>query len=289
MTLSETSKIRSPRSSLDSIDFLFASDVEVAPHPDERFRARTEDVLMEMLKEVKCEDEYSNEPAPLFIVFNGDVDARFDDRYSDIFKEIKRTAPCYYVFGNHECKILGCVEEWKRLLNMKSSYYSWRLSCTGITVTFIVLDLWSFEGVRKTHTGMKRCYEWSGERSFPIEEREWLKRLLDEQDGLKFVFAHAHMWCPPDMRPQDTAEIDELIKILKGTYDPYKPHGRANVFFNGGHHNYMSISKVDGVYFINPRVAIRGGYTRIKIHPASKRMDYLGRLLERSFTNLSLD
>ncbi|MCD6231527.1 metallophosphoesterase [Candidatus Aerophobetes bacterium] len=270
-----------------TIEFLFSADLEVELHPNEdpARGVHTDTVLKEILKEVRGEGKYTNSSPPSFILFNGDTDARYDKKYRDIWEQLESLCPCYYVFGNHECGFFdNDANKWRRYHGYQETYYSWEYFHKGTTITFIVLDTWCAQEGKSL-----KCYHpGTGGQIFREEEKQWLKEILDKAPGLTIVFAHAHMWCPPKGRTQDNKEVDELLKILKGTYEEGKIHRSANIFFNGGHHDYPSCEKVEGIYFIDPLAGIHKAYARVIIDPINKKMDYIGRFNEKSYLNLNL-
>ena len=152
------------------------------------------------------------------------------------------------------------------------------------SVTVIVLDTWCTlrdDGGLEIHDG-------SGEQAFRKEQREWFGETLDSAPGIKVVLAHAHTW-PPASRPQDNEDVDDLIDMLLGTYEEGVVHSPANAFLSGGHHHHgTECNRLDGVYFIDPAAGIHGAYARVVIEPFERRMDYLGRLDERSYLGLDI-
>ena len=268
------------------IEFLFNSDLETELHEgeDPSLGVHSGEVLAEMLREVRCEGEYANQPPLDFILSNGDTDTRFEEEYWHLWAPLEDVCPCYHVVGNHE----GAYFErdgnkWSKYLGYEETYYAWECSAPKASVTFIVLDTWC----SRDRDGTLRINEGSGNQAFREEEKEWLKKMLDRASGLVVIFAHAHLW-PPNCRSQDNEAIDELIDVIKGTYEEGAVHNHANVFFNGGHHDGYDCSKVDGVCFIDPIGAIHKGYARVRIDPIKKKMDYIGRFNERSCIGLDL-
>jgi len=282
------------------IEFLFASDLESELHPgeDPRLGVHTGEVLEEMLKEARCQGHYSHLPPPHFILSNGDEDSRFDKRYESVWRELENLpCPCYHVFGNHESVTFGRKEgntlnyylhndDWRRYFDYEDTCYAWEylFKDKRTMVTFVVLDTWCLE---KDENGGRMCKEGSGNQVLREEQKEWLKKMLDRTPGLIVVFAHTHTW-PPNYRPQDNEAMEELVDILKGTYEDGVVHNHANVFFNGGHHDYPDCNRVNGVYFVDPIGAIHTGYARVIIDPINKKMDYIGRFDEKSYRNLDL-
>jgi len=270
-----------------TIEFLFSADLEVELHSNEDpvLGAHSDVVLEEILKEIRCARERSDNSLPSFILFNGDTDARYDKNYQHTWKQLENLCSCYYVLGNHECGFFdNDANKWRRYHGYQETYYSWKYFHKGTTITFIVLDTWS----AREGKSLKCYHAGTGGQIFREEEKKWLKDTLDRAPGLTIVFAHAHMWCPPDDKDQDNKEVDELLKILKGTYEKGEIHRHADIFFNGGHHDYPSCEKVDGIYFIDPLAGIHKAYARVIIDPINKKMDYIGRFNEKSYRNLNL-
>ena len=268
------------------IEFLFDSDLETELHEgeDPSIGVHSAEVLVEMFKEVRREDDYSSQSPLDFILSNGDTDTRFEEEYERLWGALDGVCPCYHVMGNHE----GAYFErdgnkWSKCLGYEETYYAWEYVVREATVTFIVLDTWC----TRESNGKLRINEGSGNQAFREEEKEWLKKMLDQAPGLVVVFAHAHSW-PPNCRNQDNEAIDELIDIIKGTYEEGVVHKHANVFFNGGHHDHPDCNKVDGVHFIDPIGAIHRGYARVIIDPIHKKMDYMGRFNEKSYRGLDI-
>ncbi len=266
--------------------FLFESDLEVELHENENpgLGVHSVQVLSEMLKEVRREGEYAGQPPVDFILSNGDTDARFEEAYEHLWKPLESLCPSYHVMGNHEG---GYFErdgnKWREYLGYEETYYALEYSAPESSVTFIVLDTWcSWDG-----DGVLRINEGSGKQAFREEEKEWLKRMLDRATGLTLVFAHGHVWTP-NCRHQDNEAMDELVDILKGTYEEGEIHKPASAFFNGGHHDYPDCNKVDGVTFLDPIGAIHKGYARVIVDPVHKKMDYLGRFNEKSYRGLNI-
>ena len=283
------------------IEFLFAADLEVKLHDNEDpgLGAHTEKVLEEMLEEARCQRSYSHLRPLHFIVSNGDENSRFDQRYQEVWKELESlSCPCYHVHGNGESATFGKQQgsaenyysrddKWPKYFGYEDTFYAWEYSSENKkrATTFIVLDTWCLE---RDEDGGRIGTGGTGYQVFRKEEKEWLKKMLDQASGLIIVFAHAHMWCPPGSRNQDNKAVDELIDILKGTYEEGVAHNHANVFFNGGHHQYPSCEKIDGAYFIDPIAGVHKAYARVIIDPVNKKMDYIGRFNEKSYRGLDL-
>ena len=236
-----------------------------------------------MIEEARCVGSYSGVSPLSFILSNGDTDTRFEKKYESRWRRLE-LFPCFHVIGNHEGGYFNRDgNRWKDYLGYEETYYAWEYSSPEVTVTFIVLDMWcSDEG-----NGTLKINEGSGNQVLREEEKEWLKKILDRAPGVVVVFSHAHMWMP-NTRSQDNEDVNELIDILKGTYEEGIVHKHANVFFNGGHHDYPDCSRVDGVYFIDPIGAIHKGYARVIVDPVSMQLDYIGRFNEKSYRKLEL-
>jgi hypothetical protein len=268
------------------IEFLFNADLEVELHgnDDQSLGAHSGAVLDEMIKEAGCTGIYSSAAPISFILSNGDTDALFDKTFELQWRRLEAN-PCYHVLGNHEgAYFKNDGNKWKDYLGYKETYYTWTHPSPVCAVTFIALDTWCSEeedGALKMHAG-------SGQQVVRNEEKQWLKNTLDDAPGLVVVFAHAHMW-PPGTRSQDNQAIEDLIEILNGTYENGKVHKRANVFFNGGHHDYPGYSRLGGVLFIDPIAAVKKGYARVIIDPVNRKLDYIGRFNEKSYLGLDLD
>jgi len=269
------------------IEFLFAADLETELHENEDpgFGVHSASVLKEMVKEARCQGKYSNMLPPTFILFNGDTDSRFEEVHARLWEQMEQLpCPCYHVFGNHECTYFDDGNAWAEFFGYENTYYSWEYSHNGITTTFVVLDIWC----ESRDSNLKCRHPGSKGQVFRDEQKKWLKEVLERAPGLVIVFAHTHMWCPPGSRNQDNGTVDELIDILKGTYETGVVHRKADVFFSGGHHDYPHCDKVDGVYFIDPIAAIHKAYARVRIDPVNRKMDYWGRFDERSYLYLNL-
>jgi len=268
------------------IEFLFESDLEAELHPgeDPSIGVHSGEVLVEMLREARREGVYSDQSPLDFVLSNGDTDTRFEKDYEPLWEGLEDFCPCYHVIGNHEGAYFDRDgDAWREYLDYQETYYAWEYFAPGATLTCIVLDTWcSWDG-----NGTLRINEGSGNQAFREEEKEWLKKMLDRAPGLVLVFAHAHSW-PPNSRSQDNEVMDKLIDILKGTYEDGVAHKSANVFFNGGHHDYPACNKVDGVTFVDPIGAIHKGYARVIVDPIHKKMDYIGRFNEKSYRELDL-
>jgi len=268
------------------IEFLFNSDLETELHPGENpeLGVHADAVLAEMLKEVRRECDYSGQSALDFILSNGDTDARFENDYQPAWEQLEQLCPCYHVLGNHEGAYFNRDgEQWRKYFGYADTYYAWEYAAPGASVTFIVLDTWC----TREANGRLQINEGSGNQAFRDEQKQWLKQLLDQAPGLTIVFAHAHLW-PPNCRNQDNENIDQLIDILKSTYEAGVIHKPANVFFNGGHHDHPGCIKVDGVTFVDPIGAIHKGCARVIIDPINMRMDYLGRFNEKTYRELDI-
>jgi hypothetical protein len=186
--------------------------------------------------------------------------------------------------GNHEGGYFDRDgNAWRKHLGYEDTYYAWEYASPTATLTFVVLDAWS----SRDESGQLRINEGSGKQVFRREQLDWLKGLLDGAEGAVTVFAHAHLWIP-NCRNQDNASVEELVDILKGTYEGGAFHRHASVFINGGHHDHPSCDQVDGVHFIDPIGAIHKGYARVVIDPATRTLDYLGRFNERTYRGLDL-
>lgn len=271
---------------MQPIEFLFDSDLETELHEDEdpSIGVHSGEVLAEMLREARCEGVYSGQSPLDFILSNGDTDTRFEEEYKPLWQPLESLCLCYHVMGNHEGAYFDRDgDKWREYLGYEETYYAWEYSSPEASITFIVLDTWC----AREGDGRLRINDGSGNQAFREEEKEWLKRMLDRAPGLVVVFAHAHLW-PPNRRSQDNEAIEELIDILKGTYEEGVAHRHAHVFFNGGHHDYPDCNQVDGVYFVDPIGAIHKGYARVIIDPIHKKMDYIGRFNERSHRKLYL-
>jgi len=271
---------------MPQVEFLFASDLEAELHPDEDpdLGVHSGEVLREMIREARCEGPNSHLSPPLFALFNGDVDVRFEGKYRSLWEQLEDACPCYHVLGNHEGSYFDRDgDKWREYFGYEETYYAWEYSSPEASITFIVLDTWCTKG----EDGRLRINEGSGNQVLRAEEKEWLKEMLDRAPGLVVIFAHAHSW-PPNCRSQDNEAIDELIDIVKGTYEEGVIHKHANVFFNGGHHDHPDCNKVDGVYFVDPIGAIHKGYARVIIDPIDGKMDYIGRFNEKSYLGLDL-
>ena len=270
------------------IEFLFNSDLEAELHPGEApsLGVHSGEVLVEMLREARCQGVYSDQSPLDFVLSNGDTDTRFEKDYEPLWEGLENFCPCYHVMGNHEGAYFDRDgDAWRKYLDYEETYYAWEYVAPEATATFIVLDTWcTREG---NGNGRLRINEGSGNQAFREEEKEWLKKMLDRAPGLVVVFAHAHSW-PSNGRSQDNEAIEELIDILKGTYEDGGIHKHAHVFFNGGHHDHPACNKVDGVTFIDPIGAIHKGYARVIVDPIHRKMDYLGRFSERSYRELDL-
>lgn len=270
------------------IEFLFNSDLEAELHPGEApsLGVHSGEVLVEMLREARCQGVYSDQSPLDFVLSNGDTDTRFEKDYEPLWEGLENFCPCYHVMGNHEGAYFDRDgDAWRKYLDYEETYYAWEYVAPEATATFIVLDTWcTREG---NGNGRLRINEGSGNQAFREEEKEWLKKMLDRAPGLVVVFAHAHSW-PSNGRSQDNEAIEELIDILKGTYEDGGIHKHAHVFFNGGHHDHPACNKVDGVTFIDPIGAIHKGYARVIVDPIHRKMDYLGRFNEKSYGELDL-
>lgn len=269
------------------IEFLFAADLETELHENEdpSMGVHSEAVLKEMLKEARCQGEYSDMRPPAFILFNGDTDSRFEQVHAHLWAEMEQLpCPCYHVFGNHECTYFDDGNAWAAFFGYHNTYYSWEYSHSGITTTFVALDTWC----ERRDYRLKCRHPGSEGQVFRYEQKEWLKEVLEKAAGLVVVFAHAHMWCPPGSRSQDNKAVEELIELLKGMYEPGIVHRKADVFFSGGHHDYAHCDKVDGIYFVDPIAAIHKAYARVRIDPINRKMDYLGRFEEKGYLHLNL-
>ena len=268
------------------IEFLFNADLETELHPgeDPMLGAHSDAVLAEMLREARCEGEYADLSPPAFILSNGDTDARFEEGYEETWAGLTDICPCYFALGNHEGGYFdGDGNRWRECLGYEETYYAWEYAAPEGTITFVVLDTWC----TREGDGRLKVNEGSGNQGFREEEKEWLKEVLDRTSGIVIAFAHAHLW-PPNCRNQDNEAMDELIDVLKGTYEEKGIHRHANAFFNGGHHDYPSCDRVDGVYFIDPIGAIHKGYARVVVDPVGQKMDYIGRFEEKSYRGLDL-
>ena len=268
------------------IEFLFNSDLETELHPgeDPDLGVHSGEVLAEMLREARCEGEYETVSPPAFILSNGDTDARFEGGYEEIWGELEDICPCRFAMGNHEGAYFDRDgDRWRRSLGYEETYYAWEYAAPEASVTFVVLDTWcTQEG-----NGRLRINEGSGNQALREEEEEWLKNVLDRASGPVLAFAHAHLW-PPNCRNQDNEAMNRLVDILKGTYEKDAVHRPASAFFNGGHHDYPSCDRVDGVYFIDPIGAIHKGYARVVVDPIHRKMDYIGRFNEKSYRGFDL-
>ena len=268
------------------IEFLLNADLETELHPgeDPDLGAHSSQVLAEMLKEARCEGEHTGLPPLDFVLSNGDTDARFERGHEKVWAELEQLCPCYFAMGNHEG---GYFERdgdaWRRHLGYEDTYYAWEYACPVGVATFVVLDAWC----ARDEIGKLRINEGSGNQALRDDQLQWLKAVLDGAEGVVTVFAHAHLWIP-NARNQDNASVEELVDILKGTYEGGAFHRHASVFINGGHHDLPSCNRVDGVHFIDPIGAIHQGYARVVIDPAKRTMDYLGRFNERTYRGLGL-
>jgi len=175
-------------------------------------------------------------------------------------------------------------------------YYAWeyRTDDPATSLLFIALDAWC----SPISGGGLRIHEGSGRQVLRPEQKAWLKELIDGDAGTVVVMGHAHIW-PPAARSQDNEDMEELMAILRGTYEgPRTRHGvyeglrshrRANVFINGGHHNYPGCTRtLDGVYIIDPAAGIHGGYARVRIDAVQQTMAYFGRGSDNSYGELDL-
>ena len=268
------------------IEFLFNADLEAELHGNEdpALGVHSREVLQRMLAEARCEGEYAGFRPPDFVLSNGDTDTRFEEDYRGAWRELEAACPCYHVVGNHEGGYFeGDAVKWRECFGYPRTYYAWEYRLPEGQITFVVLDLWSSAEA----DGVLRIGNGSGKQVFREEQRRWLRQLISDAEGMVVAFAHAHMW-PPEQQAQDNDEVVALLSILTGGDEEGHPHRGAQVFFNGGHHDYPDLMVHDGVWLVDPLAGIHGGYARVIIDPVAGSMEYRGRLNERSYPAVSL-